>query len=89
MITIIDLAIKKENIAYKSLPVEVKQMIDDADLIQRVSCQEVIGYKNNKTLWSAGGYYSGKYFVITSIGGWWYGNKLQYGKHCGFKIFIN
>ena len=88
-ITIIDMSIKKEDIVYRDCPIEVKALINSADVITKSGFQEVIGHIKRKAIFSIGGYWNGNKFILESIGGLFHGNNhLQYSKNNGLKITI-
>lgn len=87
--TIIDLSINKNKICCKGCPLEVVDLVKQADHLQTVGFQEIIGHKERTAIFSIGGYWRGNKFILESIGGKWYGNKLQYSKINGLKIILN
>jgi len=55
---------------FESLPDNVKEAIKTADHIESKGFQELLGYnKDNKIIWSAGGYWDAETFVLENFGG--------------------
>jgi hypothetical protein len=54
---------------FTNLPKHVQGLILTADRIEPRQFQELVGYKDRKLIFDAGGHWQGRHFVIESIGG--------------------